>query len=116
MAAVSIETIMRFGPRPVNPEPIVLVLFVLFLFLLFFSTAQELVGQNAQAINRRRLHPQDDGTKRERLATMRARERDFRRREIPLWSDDHQHARRPRALRVLVLGQDLFQMQGTRLK
>ena len=78
---------------------------------------EKLVGKNAQAINRCRLHPQDDGTQGEGSAAVRARKCDLSRGEIAFRSDQHEDARRPRPVVGLgVVGQDIFQMPRARLE
>src|SRR3954462_5886271 len=62
-----------------------------------FAVLEELVREHTEAVNRGRLHPQNDRPESHRTTAVRACEVQFRRREIAFRANQHQHVRRPAA-------------------
>ncbi len=110
--ALSVPERKRLGPsQPVRPSEEATKRFPpgrCVLNRLTFS--EQLVRKNAQAINRGRLHPQDDRAKGERCAAVGTGERDLSWGEIAFRPDEYEDPLRFRpGVALAVLGQDLFQ-------
>src|SRR5205085_5582963 len=77
---------------------------------------EQLVRQNAEAIDRRGLNAENDRAKRDRAAAVAARQRKLGRRKVAFGTDEHENARGPIAMFRAILGQDFLEMDGVGLE
>lgn len=77
---------------------------------------QQLVGENAEAIDRRCLHSQNDWPKRDRAATLASRQRELGWRKIAFGPDQHQDACRAVTVFCRIFRQDFLEMDSVGLE
>ena len=82
----------------------------------FIALDEQLVGENAQAVDRRGFNAKNDRAQRDRATAVAARERQFGGSEIAFRTDQHQNGRGSIAMFGEIFRQDFLEMDGVGLE